>query len=247
MLNQISMNNPKRPEETEVIWRYIGLDKLIDLLLTKSIKFSQVKIAADQNELTLPLSSIEEKHLKSAQKFIEEMRSIMYISCWSLKPHESRSLWYAYLDKTLLGVAIKTNVGSLINSISWNQYSFDYRIVDYRNSFNPEEIQNNIITVNTKSVAYEEETEVRFSISALSNISSESPDEYAKRFLDFTNRLNELEPVISLDIDLPTLNSEIYVSPYCADWQKKSIKDLIKKLCPELTNRIVDSRINERI
>lgn len=173
MLNVMKIQTPAKPNDSDIIWRYIGLDKLIDLLLTRTIKFSQLAIAADQNEVALLANHLIEtgqlgdnpREHERLRNFITLKRVSVYVGCWTRKEQEARSLWYTYLDKTLLGVAIKSTVSQVRHSLRHTEdkgLGFTARIVDYRDVFNTEELQSEIIMVNTKATPYKDEDEVRF-------------------------------------------------------------------------------------
>lgn len=50
-LPEIRIKNLEKPSDDTVIWRYIGLDKFLDLLVTSTIKFTSTSIALDKNEI----------------------------------------------------------------------------------------------------------------------------------------------------------------------------------------------------
>lgn len=243
------IKTPIKPQKDSIIWRYLGVDKFIDLLLTGTIKFTLVSIAYDKNEINWILKTLidSKEDPKGAAYHIRNLRNSTYISCWTMKENESRSLWATYLDSTKQGVAIKTNVGKFIESIEWKQFGFDYRIVDYRNKFNPEELQNNITIINTKSTAYIEESEVRFYISGFNTIdtSLDDPKKYHEDLLKYINGSENREKVISLKINLDSLVSELMISPYSSKWQKDNLIKLIEDYKPKLLNRVTNSIVNE--
>jgi hypothetical protein len=243
---------PVRPSNESIIWRYIGLDKFIDILLTGTIKFTLASIATDKNEINWILKNLEESkefetHAESASLHIKNLRNSTYISCWTMKENESRSLWATYLDSTKQGVAIKSNVGNFIKAVEWNKFSFSYSIVDYRNEFHFEELQNNLVIINTKNKAYEEEAEVRFFITGLDEIITQfdKPEIKHRILMDYLNGTESHKKIISLKIDLDLLISELMISPYSSDWQKKNIIQLIKDYKPELLDRLSNSSVNE--
>lgn len=248
------MKIPKTPEKNDIIWRYISLDKFIDILISGKIKFTPVSIAADKNEISLIINSLMKSSnyknnpnlLESAKFFIETIRSQTYISCWTRKEHESRSLWANYLDSTKQGVAIKSTVGNFLDSIDWNGNFCDYKIIDYRNEFDDDEIQNNTIIINTKSTAYREETEIRFSINALNDIKSNSSIEHFKKTEEFRMNPGLRKNTIDFKINFESFISEIFISPYCSKWQRENIVQLIKDYRPIILNRISNSIVNEK-
>ncbi|MDX5337430.1 MAG: hypothetical protein LPK25_00270 [Cyclobacteriaceae bacterium] len=245
----MKFNVPNAPQDSDIIWRYIGLDKLIDLLISGTIKFTQASIAADKNEISWILQSIQgnqkEKipYYDNAKFFIDSLRSSTYISCWTKKDNESRSLWANYLDSTKQGVAIKSTVGDFVKSIDWNGHSFTKHIVNYRDEFDQEELQINTTIINTKSSAYFEESELRFTVSGLETIPLVDPNEFDKVFNQYKN--SEKPKTLDFDVDLEILINEIMISPFCSNWQGRNIKQLIIDYRPDLKERFTYSRINE--
>lgn len=230
----------------------MGLDKFLDLLLNQQIVFTQAQLALDKNEFSLILKNFGSKHKEGALKHINFLRHSTYISCWAMKNQESRSLWYAYLDNTLQGVAICSSVDKFLKSVDFGSTGYDYRIVDYRDDLDREEIQSNIITINTKSVAYKDESEVRFNVQYLGE-GFEKPlptdplelDRVSRQLVADYNSPSVLPKIRSFKVDLDNLIEKIYISPYCQGWQKDNIKRLIEVLCPKLKGKIYDSSINE--
>jgi len=232
----------------------MSLDKYIDLLLTESMKFTQIEIAADQLETSLMLNRLEKSGVlsgkrttfKGADFHIARLRKSHYISCWTGKESECRALWFSYLGGSRLGVAVKTTVGDFLESVNWGSYGYDCREVAYRDNFeDPEELQNNSTLLNTKAPAYSSEEEIRFCINEdllklpEGNLSSKNPP--------IEIDPNALPKVISLGLNLESLVKEIWISPYCEDWQIDTISELTYKLAPELRERMQRSDLVERI
>jgi hypothetical protein len=244
--------SPKKPSDETVIWRYMGLDKFLDLLLNDTITFTKVSIASDKNEIKWILKILEETdgyktHSEGATKYIEKLRDTSFISCWTMKERESRPLWATYLDNSKQGVAIKTTVKKLINSIEWDDFGFSYQIVDYRNDFVFEELQSLNIAINTKNPAYLEESEVRFHVFCDDNQLPDRPEfeEIKKVVKRQLKKRSENGKTLKFDINLELLVSNIMISPYCSSWQRKNVEKLIENYHPELMNRILESTIME--
>ena len=248
------LKSPQRPSDDTVIWRYIGLDKFIDLLLSKTIKFTSASIALDQNEINWILKNLEhtdeyKKYSESASYHIERLRNSNFISCWTMKKIESRVLWATYLDNTKQGVAIKSTVGKFKESIDFKGTGYNYKIVDYRNQFEFNELQSTDIIINSKNTAYQEEAEVRFSVLCdefflvPNHPQNGAINEIQKGILDKRISNNKIIP---FDVDLDILTSNIMISPYCSEWQKRNIEQLIKDYAPSLVDRILNSTINEK-
>lgn len=243
---------PETPTDDTIIWRYIGLDKFLDLLLTNTIKFTLTTIASDKNEIKWILKNLENSseyktHGDSAKRYIEKLRNTTYISCWTMKENESRALWSTYLDNNKQGVAIKSTVGQLTNSITCDDFSLNCKIVDYRNNFNFEELQSGDIIINTKNKAYIEESEVRFSVYLPDSNIPNHPnlEDYIKIEERKLSKRSDDKKIITFDINLDLLTANIMIPPYCSDWQKNNLVQLIKDYKPELLDRIIDSTINE--
>lgn len=236
------------PTKETIIWRYMGFDKFLDLLLTNTIKFSRASIATDKHEISWILEVLKknqdfEKDIEGATFHIQNLRNSTYISCWVNKQNESRSFWASYLDLSKQGVAIKTTVGDFIDSIDWEGKGFDYNRIDYRDKFDNEEIQSNITAVNTKNPAYVDENEIRFTINSLNELSI--PHDPIEKVLEKLSLQYKLGNVLSRKVDLFRLVSELIISPYSSSWQKDNIVKLIHDYRPELISRITDSTIME--
>lgn len=230
----------------------MGLDKFLDLLLNDTITFTKASMASDKNEIKWILKNLEDTdeykiHSEGATKHIERLRDTSYISCWTMKERESRPLWSTYLDNSKQGVAIKTTVKKLMNSVQWDDFSFSYQVVDYRSDFTFEELQSLNVAINTKNPAYFEESEVRFHIFCDDNRLPDRPEFVEMKKIDDRKikKRSENGKTVKFNINLDSLISNIMISPFCSDWQKKNIERLIRDYHPELVNRIFDSTINE--
>ena len=241
-----------RPSNDTIIWRYMGLDKFLDLLLNDSITFTRASIASDKNEIKWIIKNLEETdeyklHSEGALKHIEILRDTSFISCWAMKERDTRALWGTYLDHSKQGVAIKTTVGKLLDSVEWDDFGFSYQIVDYRNEFVFEELQSLSIAINTKNTAYLDESEVRFHVFLNDKQLPDLPQfEEPKRIIErqLTKRFHDGK-TLKFKINLDSLVCSLMISPYCSNWHKKNIRKLIEDYHPELTNRILESTIVE--
>ena len=118
-----------KPHGNTVIWRYLGLDKFLDLLASNELFFTNAKKMTDKHEGVIPKRN--EKHilkqLKSegfndeeakyeSQKRLHQtnsLRALTLLNCWTINQHESYALWKIYLGGDKSGVAIKTTVSKL--------------------------------------------------------------------------------------------------------------------------------------
>lgn len=116
-----------------VIWRYMSLEKFIDLLLNRSIFFSNANKMEDRFEMEIPLFSLEEKKkyylgrgmdskkvisvLDKEVLLAKKFKENTYVNCWSRNDAESYALWKIYLGGSPNGVAIKSTVSKLIQCL----------------------------------------------------------------------------------------------------------------------------------
>ncbi|MGY5353556.1 DUF2971 domain-containing protein [Wenyingzhuangia sp. IMCC45467] len=110
------------------IWRYMDFWKLLNLLETKSVFFSNSDNLGDNNEGRIPHFILErmieddkEKGVKvneNLNNYLEKnLRKNHLISSWSYAERESFAMWKMYAkDKT--GVAIETDLNSLQKSFN---------------------------------------------------------------------------------------------------------------------------------
>lgn len=97
------------------IWRYMPLEKFLDLITSHSLYFANAKTLTDQYEVTIP-NGLKDRYLKShsLEEFneisnkLDEVRSRLFLNCWSLQTGESYALWKIYLGGAKAGVAIKS-------------------------------------------------------------------------------------------------------------------------------------------
>ena len=104
--------------ETDALWRYINLAKLIDLLSNRNLWLSRVDLLDDPFEgSTLwphieKLASFPEHKPENISAVHQTMRLWVLVSCWHLSPHESDAMWRLYGLNTE-GIALKTSIGQL--------------------------------------------------------------------------------------------------------------------------------------
>ena len=127
------------PKPSQVIWRYIDLEKFESLLENRAMFFCRLDNFNDDLEGTLPIREIEHldetvkikartlRQEMSCEKVKEDVRIIIerhekarratIVSCWNMDNEESYDLWNQFLNGKD-GVAIQTTVGSLYDAHS---------------------------------------------------------------------------------------------------------------------------------
>ena len=117
---------------TTIIWRYMGLDKFLDLITNERLFFTDVRSLTDQREAKLP-ANLARKHVELIakeqaktltapergllEKINQAIRTRILVNCWSLDRNESYALWKVYLCGATAGVAIRTSVSNLKEAI----------------------------------------------------------------------------------------------------------------------------------
>jgi hypothetical protein len=229
----------KELDRNQIIWRYLSLDKFIDLLLKKRLIFSPIEIMSDQNEVRWILDTIDdsnENHREGVEKFVESHLKNNFISCWTKNPDEKISLWRHYLGKDGIGVAIQSTVDSFYKHVNWEEKSFSIHEVIYKKELKFEDIEKGQLNF-TKSIAYKDEEELRI----LTHFNFMGFDEEMKRPVFF-----EPPKFRSIELELEKFISRIMISPFCANWQIDIIKQMTVELSPNLNDRFIKSIIKEK-
>jgi hypothetical protein len=153
---------------------------------------------------------------------MERMRQLVYLNCWISKERESNPMWYAYTNRTT-GIAIKSTVGDLINSlVDWSGRVFygQIRYLDFEEDRVPlSPIQNFFI----KRQEFIEEQEFRLALSFKNTPAMLSP----------TNTEDMASPPnkdrLDITIDLDSLASGIFLHPQSPDYVKPMVEDILSK------------------
>jgi hypothetical protein len=101
----------KEPEPNQTIWRYMNLEKFLDLILSESLFFCRVDKLSDKAEGTVPQKNVEEMYAETqkwdiqptqsfAEKFVKgqikniiSFKQFTLVNCWSMNEDESFALW----------------------------------------------------------------------------------------------------------------------------------------------------------
>lgn len=154
----------KVPEST-IIWQYMPLSKFIYLLRNKALYFNRVDNFNDNKECTL--TAIDKKiifYSENTKEYWERERKRYFISCWIESDYELALMWEAYGKD---GVAIKTSVGNLINSLAVDtdhaQYLARVNYIDHQLESTQEAGKRmNVLQIPlSKRKYYEQEKEIR--------------------------------------------------------------------------------------
>ena len=251
MITKISTQ--KELHGSKIIWRYVGFDKFVDMLISKQLYFQNAGQMTDQYEGTLPQKTIESKrrNIISVAGYSEEIANqhidtikdkwFMYrnhtlLNCWSMNTSESYALWKIYLGGSKAGVAIKSTISSLNRAIEYsstaNRFDIYLGQVDYDDYIPVPELTRERLIL-TKNKFYKFENEVRLFILNDAPSPGVSPQQ-------------SFSPGVRVSVNILELIKKLYISPFNGIWFHKTIKRLIQRLAPELNNRIISSQIMDQ-
>tara|TARA_R110002033_G_C3818167_1_gene232828 strand:- start:94 stop:849 length:756 start_codon:yes stop_codon:yes gene_type:complete len=238
------------PHGNTVIWRYVGLDKFLDLLMSQELFFTNAAKMSDKYEGLIPkrnqdylLKSIKSEGLSREDAELERqirlrqihsLKELTLLNCWTINQSESYALWKIYLGGSKSGIAIRTTVSKLTKAIKNGNDSFNEDIFLSRvkyTDFIKEEPENRFNVITTKNKFYDYEKELRLFI--------------------FHYPLSEggIRPPYNvsigrrLKVDLNELIDEIYLSPFVGKWFDKTLIEILNKVNPSLIKKIKNSEI----
>jgi hypothetical protein len=140
--------------DNSTIWRFLSLDKFLDMLRTKTLFFANPIIFEDPYELTLPdyrknkryKSKVDEvleneigkkryKKFKDQNWLVDIVCSCTfayytYVNCWHISEIESAAMWKLYSGPSY-GIAIKTTYGKLKRIKQLQSANISIREVQY--------------------------------------------------------------------------------------------------------------------
>ena len=238
----------EQPHPSNVVWRYMSLEKFIYLLLESKLVFTQAARFTDQNEFALHIRRVEaelNKRNRPPEALYEEeelamdrtktLKAQTYVSSWSLGRFESYALWKIYLGGSTTGVAVRTTVSRLQKSIETSLYDLAIAKVRYTN-YLPADAGYDDLLICSKMSSYDYEKELRLYFTHI-----QKPGSGWAAFLPTTQ-----PPVLGVDVDLNELIDTIYLSPFSGEWFRTSFRKMIKKLAPNLKAEIKTSEVRDQ-
>jgi len=227
--------DPKRdlilPEKESVIWRFMDIIKLLSLVQKKALYFSQVRKIAekyDSHEGKYPRETFEayrrngeqlaklfnakemaDTHYRSKKTLrklmSEDIYDDMYINCWHTSEIETNFMWSLYTERNL-GIAIKSTVERLINSLKGYEDEIYFGMIKYGEKIVP--TKSHFSALIHKRINFKEENELRAIIWKKWN--------------------REIKSIgINVPSDINILIESIYVRPKTPDYLIEIIKDLL--------------------
>lgn len=254
-----------------VIWRYMSLEKFIDLVLNRSIFFANATKLEDRFEMEIPLFSLEEKKKYYLSRGMDSKKVISvldkevllakkfkentYVNCWSRNNAESYALWKIYLGGSPNGVAIKSTVSKLTQCLE-NLDSRQMNELDFlRIGMEGFGQEFDVDTIKIGEVKYQNQIDLKELDKSTLAVTKKAFYDYEKEIRVFATSKNQyldssteeyqlgITTGFAIPIYLEKLIDSIVLSPYSTLWFKENLKKLINHLNPNLSEKIIDSEI----
>ena len=242
-------------EDDVVIWRYMDLSKLLDILVNRQLVFPRLDQFEDVYEghptkfieaLNYAFSDPGNENLQegvhdSIQTFLKLTKVRGYISCWHINENESAGMWKLYC-RTNESLVIKTNVGKLKSSLITPNSNLVNKIevgrVEYQN--NLEELKNDFYQISTaknsidvsyqevifsKRPSFEHEKELRVIAFNESKIMASEHADLSIHELKKTT-----PPIQKIECNVEMLIEEIIIAPDAPQWFVELVRSLVSKL-----------------
>ncbi len=237
------MHNVWREENTNItasIWKYFKLDRLINSLSSRQIYFPAASQFEDPFEgatmvMKKNIMDIDERLHEDdlgANNAFRELCRLTKINCWHISEYESYLMW-AYYAQNCKGVAIKTTIERLLNSLYAFRLQENYEDENiYWGNVKYIDLHQKRLRVNAlerffyKHRVFESENEFRLIIS-----------------LRLAEEFGVIVPEegISVSFDPGVLIENLYIGPQISDDNKAAIVNVCTELGIE--DRIVNSSL----
>lgn len=203
------------PNRKTIIWRYMSLSKFLSLINNEELYFARHDKFFDAQEgiLSDPDKSFFDSKVPGISSRMKcENLGCTYINCWIMSDTEQYLMWTAYssIDE---GIAIKTTVGNLIDSLDPNDkrsiYISDVNYIDYKSQYTFDKtggFANLLAPFFCKGKYFEQEKELRLI--------------YNNYEIDERNKIEGVQFKVSLD----TLIDGIWIAPVARTWFEEIVK-----------------------
>jgi len=237
----------EKPHGNAIIWRYMSLEKFLDLLINSQLFFSNLNRLTDKYEGTVydknfksevkaimesEFNGFDEIDLNHERARVEILKNFTLVNCWTMRRHESYALWKIYGGNNS-SIAIKSTVSSLKDSINSTEQEFNEDIfmskVKYQQKL--DDSFSRIDATITKKPFYDFESEIRLIILNY----NKSEGGYKIPY--------DISKGRTVKLNLEKLINEIYISPFLKKQYHQNLKHIIQKINPNLTKKFMESEI----
>lgn len=207
------------PSRNIIIWRYLSLEKFLSLLNDRQLFFTRHDFFFDSEEGKM---SKKDKELYDevvpgiSVRMENDRYGCCYINCWVMSEVELYLMWstYSSLDK---GIAVKTTVGNLIDSLDANDdrdiYISSVGYIDYDNEYTFDKSggsANNLARYFCKRKYFQQEKELRLV------------------YYDYKAKIDDDIAGLNFSVSLETLIDEIWIAPQANEWYEELINKELK-------------------
>ncbi|EHH2490111.1 DUF2971 domain-containing protein [Vibrio parahaemolyticus] len=200
----------KAPDDTQPLWRYFKVERLIDFLRSGELYFASAREFQDVFEGAISIQTFESEGCSDTfESAFEELKRLTKVSCWHRASHESDAMWQLYADKWR-GVAIQTNFGKLVTSVKPFRLSPEFGVeelwvgnVVYKDLTKEKLDVSFLERFWNKHIAFQWESELRLAISL--RLAEESGVSVPERGIKVSFDIEQLVECIHLG---PSLSSE---------------------------------------
>ncbi|RZJ73660.1 hypothetical protein [Flavobacterium sp.] len=205
------------PDPDTIVWKYMDLSKLIDVLLSGKMFMSRSDKFEDQYEGTFSEPTYEEIKKLSAHnpeflQYYKQHREQVAISSWHLNEYESFAMWQIF-TQSQEGLAIQSTIGRLQKALApetqFAQYIGEVNYIDYKKEYIPFDNAFFPFLFKRKSFQYERELRVITDVS------------------DFDIKIDN---GLKIDVDISQMIEKIYIHPKSENWYKNLVIELVKRL-----------------
>lgn len=223
-------------DESEKVWRYMDLPKLVSILDKQSLFFTRGDLFSDTFEGSYPRLNVLGRSqippgiaAQDIPKFQQAMASLekvnklwpkhIGISCWHLNNHESAAMWQLYLQSNE-GVAIQSTYKKLKDSFSVAAEDISLGVINYidyeTDYFDPGNMLNPFVH---KRKSFEHEKEVRAIIMKWPSSTGSAVD-----VCKIT-----IQGGMAIPVGLELLIENIYISPASPQWFVDVVTSIVHK------------------
>ena len=220
------------PPDDLIVWRYMDFTKFVSLLDKSALFFARADKLGDLFEGYWPISGILRQipasDPESVAKVLRLPIPFTLISYWHEGPYESEAMWKLYSSETS-GIAIRTNFGSLLDSLKGNPGLILGRVnyIDYDEIGLPS-IGDRWLQFLQKRKSFEHEREVRIII-------QDFPPEFP------LNSTPVHDTGKYYEVDLSILIHEVIVAPLGPCWLVELVQSVAARY--DLTAPVVQSTL----
>lgn len=224
----LKMEVDKAFEDSQKLWRYMGLSKFISLLEKKALWLARADTFHDRHEGRFPkymreaiaevyenLKPEEKLRVKGVDDFQDFLRKNTFISCWHKNSDENMIMWQIY-GRNNDAVAVQTTVGLMKKSLDLRSLRGNWLKL-WGITYNQSEEISDILRYEDcffiKRPHFHFEEEVRLS---LDTYCTENPSKATPK----GHRLR---------VDIELLIEKILIHPDSEDWFEDVIKSIVKK------------------